>query len=721
MWRHVVRQAKGRTYFGRQPPARAPTAAAWAVACHSLPLGSRSAFGGAVGSAVGRGGGIPGASHRSGQGRVGGFPRWCATGVAVLPAGAVLASGAGAGAGAGAGGASAGTLLGYWAAWSARRVAMYMTGVGGVVYQLADVVWPDVRPPSALLVVGRRDGAGLPVGGGRDGMKEQWARQVGHRWYGVHLARARLALRGLFLLVVFGPLALSGWLLFGPPGRILSDGRRSGWEVRWYALARWTLERGGAAFIKWGQWASMRADLFPQALCGELAALHASAPAHSFAETERQVLHDFGASIGELFSYFEETPVASGSIAQIHRAVPLPNLRRTVADRNGLTLDDGDLRDAGEEFARVEVAVKVRHPGVERQMTLDFQLMRMLAGACKRFGLFKRFQLDQSLESFSDTMTGQVNLDVEAANLDRFIWNFRKWRAVSFPRPMVASHGVIVETLENGLSIADHIAGQEGTLLSSAVLAADGAAAMKALGGSTLRISPSSLAQHVVAEGQRIYTQMLLVDNFMHADLHPGNILLRSRASGDTAAGGPSPEPQFVLVDAGMVAELSSYEREAFVGFFNAMGAGDGAEAGRSVLAFGNGNAGMAASERAGFVDAMSALFSDKCKGYGTNVNLGDVLRETLTLVRVHHVGIDANFATLVINALCIEGLAQQLTPEACLLDEVGPMLRAHKWLGPEFLSQVNPLITRFRNMQDVFQYKGALGVVSESLPTFVY
>jgi len=351
----------------------------------------------------------------------------------------------------------------------------------------------------------------------------------------------------------------------------------------------------------------------------------------------------------------------------------------------------------------------VRHPGVERQMTLDFQLMRVLAGACKRFGLLRRFQLDQSLESFSDTMTGQVNLDVEAANLDRFIWNFRKWRAVSFPRPMVASHGVIVETLEGGLSIADHIAGQEGTLLPPALTA-------------TLEpVAPSSLALHVVAEGQRIYTQMLLVDNFMHADLHPGNILLRNKlTAGGMDAGkvqSEIAEPQFVLVDAGMVAELSTYEREAFVGFFNAMGAGDGAEAGRSVLAFGNGNADMTVSERSGFVDAMAALFADKCKGYGTGVNVGDVLRETLSLVRVHHVGIDANFATLVINALCIEGLAQQLTPEACLLDEVGPMLRAHKWLGPDFLSQVNPLITRWRNMQDVFQYKGAWGVLSESLP----
>lgn len=87
-------------------------------------------------------------------------------------------------------------------------------------------------------------------------------------------------------------------------------------------LVRWTLERAGPAFIKWGQWAATRPDLFPPDVCRALTRLHTGAPAHSPAFTRSAVEHAFHCRLDDMFDAFDELPVASGSIAQVlHRDV----------------------------------------------------------------------------------------------------------------------------------------------------------------------------------------------------------------------------------------------------------------------------------------------------------------------------------------------------------------------------------------------------------------
>jgi nucleoside-diphosphate-sugar epimerase len=105
------------------------------------------------------------------------------------------------------------------------------------------------------------------------------------------------------------------------------------------------LGQGGAAFIKWGQWSSTRSDIFPEELCQALEKLQAQAPEHGFSFTKRAIFNEFGDKIENIFDYFEERPIASGSIAQVYKA--------------GLHGRD--------------VAVKVRHPNVYENIKLDFR------------------------------------------------------------------------------------------------------------------------------------------------------------------------------------------------------------------------------------------------------------------------------------------------------------------------------------------------------------
>eukprot|EP00951_Prasinocladus_malaysianus_P007341 scaffold52807_cov39-Prasinocladus_malaysianus.AAC.1 len=85
---------------------------------------------------------------------------------------------------------------------------------------------------------------------------------------------------------------------------------------------RRSLEAAGPAFIKWGQWAASRHDLFPKDLCEQLEMLQSSAPAHSFWYTKRVIERSLGMPIDQLFDTFEEQALASGSIGQV-RGIPL--------------------------------------------------------------------------------------------------------------------------------------------------------------------------------------------------------------------------------------------------------------------------------------------------------------------------------------------------------------------------------------------------------------
>jgi predicted unusual protein kinase regulating ubiquinone biosynthesis (AarF/ABC1/UbiB family) len=108
------------------------------------------------------------------------------------------------------------------------------------------------------------------------------------------------------------------------------------------------------------------------------------------------------------------------------------------------------------------------------------------------------------------------------------------------------------------------------------------------------------------------------------------------------------------------------------------LGEGDGREAARFALRF-SVEQNLDESAKKSFTDSMEKLFVERCRGYGTNVDVGSVLRGVLSLIREHQVRIDANFATLVINILCLESLSYQVCPSYNLLDFSQPLLQSYR------------------------------------------
>jgi aarF domain-containing kinase len=299
-----------------------------------------------------------------------------------------------------------------------------------------------------------------------------------HDWDNTPPTALQLALRAVKLSIIFAPVITTSWLA------VLSSKFRRGVWYKWISNC---LASGGAAFIKYGQWSSTRPDMFPTALCEALSELHNSAPAHSWNHTQEQVESSLDipqGSLLEVFESFDKKPLASGSIAQVHKA----------------RLKDGQV-----------VAAKVVHPRVAELIDMDFRLMTMLATVCDWIPGLRWLHVRDSVAQFSHTMAAQAHLNVEAHHLEVLNYNFRNWKHVRFPQPFFASSSLILETYEEGrivtdiLDVYDQQARELGDQQGSDII-------------------PLDMARFIVTSGLSLYLKMLFIDNVMHADLHPGNM-----------------------------------------------------------------------------------------------------------------------------------------------------------------------------------------------------
>lgn len=430
------------------------------------------------------------------------------------------------------------------------------------------------------------------------------------------------AMRGLYLLLLFLPVMLTAPVCVG-----------MGWRrPAWVKLVRWTLERAGPAFIKWGQWAATRPDLFPPDVCHALARLHTGAPSHRAAFTRCTVENAFHKPLKELFDEFDEEPVASGSIAQIHRA---------VLSRKGAA---GSRHEPG-----LVVAVKVRHPGVDTLMQRDFALMLRAAQLSKYLPVLSELRLDESVQQFGAPLKEQLDLAAEARHLARFSHNFRQWRNLSFPSPVfpLVTPEVLVETFEHGRLITAFVDNP---------------------------LNPHNAALANI--GRDCYLKMLLNDNFIHADLHPGNILVRvvdpNSLWGRVAHFfNLNTAPHLVLLDVGMTAELSAHDQSHIVAFFKAITAKDGSALAKNILTFDDN---QKCPDPENFERDMMGMF-DTLDPDTISEHTSDIIASMMELIRRHQVNLKGIVSTVVVTTLVLEGWSSKLNPDIKIMGALRDML----------------------------------------------
>lgn len=237
---------------------------------------------------------------------------------------------------------------------------------------------------------------------------------------------------------------------------------------------RLMLQELGPTFVKLGQMASTRRDILPEDIIFELEKLQDQVSPFSFQQVRQIIEEELGDDLENLFSEFDETPLATASIGQVHRARLHTNER---------------------------VAVKVQRPHIRPLVKTDLEILDDLARIMEsRIDRAKRFQLREIIEEFSKSLTLELDYQTEGRNSEKISRPSINDETIKVPRVYWSHTTAKVLTME-------YISGVKVNNLS--------------------RLEAEGYDRKVIAE--RIAHSMLhqiLIEGFFHGDPHPGNIII---------------------------------------------------------------------------------------------------------------------------------------------------------------------------------------------------
>ncbi len=274
---------------------------------------------------------------------------------------------------------------------------------------------------------------------------------------------------------------------------------------------REALEDLGPIFIKFGQMLSTRRDLLADDIADELQRLQDAVPAFPGKHATAIIEKAFGKTVAELFESFDEQPLASASVAQVHAAV----------------LKTGE-----------DVIVKVLRPDVLPVIKRDISLLYIIAElAAKYSSQLRRLRPVEVIEEYEKTILDELDLMREAANASQLRRNFEGSNDLYVPEiywDYVRKNVLVMERIY-GTPIRDT---------------------------ESLREQGTDM-ERLAAMGVEIFFTQVFTHNFFHADMHPGNIFV------DT----DNPKsPKYIAVDFGIMGTLSQtdkrYLAENFLAFF---------------------------------------------------------------------------------------------------------------------------------------------------------
>ncbi|WVQ82587.1 hypothetical protein IAT38_004717 [Cryptococcus sp. DSM 104549] len=514
-------------------------------------------------------------------------------------------------------------------------------------------------------------------------------------------------IRFFHLAFLFLPVIITApMLIVGQPERRRRAGKPRAEEeenwgaVWWYGFLVKQMERAGPSFIKLGQWAASRADLFPAELCDKMSKLHSNGKPHSLAHTKRVMEKAFRLKFDEIFEEFDETPIGCGAIAQVYKAKLKPEIFHVA------NVDGPDALQP----TTASVAIKVIHPRARNTIRRDIAIMSIFANIVNAFPGMQWFSLPEEVAVFGEMMNSQLDLRVEASNLDKFERNFRKrGRRVTFPMPIKLGkdakgeereerRDVLIEEFEDALPLKYFLRNGGGPY------------------------------DHRIANiGLDAFLEMLLLDNWTHGDLHPGNIMVRfykptttdylgpllhrlgKSSSAPTPTTPPLPdhsceelthslaalshdrdawlarldeiasqgyEPQLIFIDAGLVTSLDKNNRRNFLDLFQAVAEFDGYKAGKLMIERCR-TPEYALDEETFALKMQHIVLSVKSKTFSlAKIKISDILTDVLKAVRQHHVKMEGDFVNTVISILLLEGIGRQLDPDMDLFKSALPILR---------------------------------------------
>jgi ubiquinone biosynthesis protein len=267
------------------------------------------------------------------------------------------------------------------------------------------------------------------------------------------------------------------------------------------ARLRLALEDLGPIFIKFGQLLSTRRDLLPIDIADELAKLQDQVPPFDAALSVARIEAQLGAKVGDVFARFDNQPLASASVAQVHAA----------------QLKSGE-----------EVVVKVIRPGLKPVIQQDLAWLYLLAKLAEAVSSeARRLHPVEVVSDYEKTIYDELDLLREAANASQLRRNFSGSEMLYVPQ-------VYWDLCRPKVLVMERIYGIAVTDLATL---ADQRTDMKLL----------------AERGVEIFFTQVFRDSFFHADMHPGNIFVSTRTPWN---------PQYIAIDCGIIGSLTPQDQD---------------------------------------------------------------------------------------------------------------------------------------------------------------
>ena len=276
------------------------------------------------------------------------------------------------------------------------------------------------------------------------------------------------------------------------------------------------LEALGPTFVKIGQALSTRPDFVPAPYIAALERMQDAVAVVDVAAMRELIESELGVRINKLFSSFNDTPIGSASLSQVYAA----------------TLRDGR-----------PVAVKVQRPEVAATLREDLDMLARLAGTVGMVSdAPRRYGFAEWVGEFRKTLSGELDFRREAENLETFARHLAAYPNICVPQPIWDYSAARVLTMEM-------ISGDKVTRISE-----------------LRRIDPGESLGDLGADLMRAYLDQVFVHGLIHADPHPGNVLLTS-------------DGRLALLDLGMVAHVPPRMRDQLLKLLLAVVDGRGEQA----------------------------------------------------------------------------------------------------------------------------------------------
>ena len=373
------------------------------------------------------------------------------------------------------------------------------------------------------------------------------------------------------------------------------------------------LQSLGATYIKLGQILSSRPDLLPPYITEELAVLQDRVPPFPFEGVAQIFREDFSKNVDEIFDNFTREPIAAASVAQVHEAY----------------LKSGE-----------RVAVKVRRPDIEKTVERDLSIMRFMAGLIETLiPIARRMNFVAQTREFGDAIYAQLDFTVEADNNRRFHENFKELPYVHIPKlhEELCSKQVITMEFIDAVKIDDIV--------------------------DVIKVPRKDMAIRLF----KIYTKMVFDDFFIHADLHPGNILFDD-------------EGNCYILDLGLVNNVREDYLPTFLRFNLAISQRDGKGVARAYVE----EYGIQPKDYEAFeADCCSIL--DELEGKNaSDIEFAKYVLDMFKMIRRHHLHMDPNVTLLNVAYLTFEGMSRMFDPQMDVFGiyatEIMRVLTQPKW-----------------------------------------